>query len=247
MPRIETSIATRDGTCPASVFIPTTSHREARPAVIFFMDGCGVRPTLWEMGQRLADSGYLVLLPDLYYRLGAYAPMEPAEVLGDPLKREALMKMVNSLNRDRKISDATAFLQYLSTRSDVKKEHYGLTGYCMGGNMALTVAGAFPARFRVIATFHGGNLAANQGDSPHHFLKGIAGSVYVASAVEDPSFPEDQKIRLEDALSKAGVNHLMETYPGAHHGFAIPDVPAFNADAAARHWKTLLELLQRML
>src|SRR5271167_4802177 len=110
MPRLEVSIKTRDGVCPASVFTPDDS---AGPwhAVIFFMDGFGIRPVMWEMGQRLADGGYLVLLPDLYYRLGSYPPKVPTQILADPKSREQFMKLVNSLDRDRKVSDAAAFVE----------------------------------------------------------------------------------------------------------------------------------------
>src|SRR5258708_22897764 len=109
MPRLAVSIKTRDGTCPASVFTPATTVGPW-PGVIFFMDGLGIRPSMWEMGQRLADGGYLVLLPDLYYRLGSYPPMNPAQVLADPKLREELMKSVTTLDRDRKIADSAALI-----------------------------------------------------------------------------------------------------------------------------------------
>jgi carboxymethylenebutenolidase len=87
MSRLDVIIKTRDGICPASVFTPANIVGPW-PAVIFFMDGFGIRPVVWEMGQRLADGGYLVLLPDLYYRLGSYPPMNPSRVLSDPKLRE---------------------------------------------------------------------------------------------------------------------------------------------------------------
>jgi carboxymethylenebutenolidase len=85
----------------------------------------------------------------------------------------------------------------------------------MGGNASVTAAGAFPDRFAGIASFHGGNLGTDKPDSPHLFVKNITGRVYVAGAIEDASFPEEQKIRLEKALTDAGVNHVVETYSGA--------------------------------
>jgi carboxymethylenebutenolidase len=246
MPRLDVSITTRDGICPASVFTPSDSSGPW-PAVIFFMDGLGIRPVMWEMGQRLADGGYLVLLPDLYYRLGAYPPMNPALVLSDPNARAELMKYVSSLTRDRKVSDAAAFIDFLSSRPDVKGDRFGATGYCMGGNTSLTAAGAFPDRFAAAASFHGGNLAGDQPDSPHLFLNKMTGRVYVAGAIEDAHFPEEQKERLEQVLTEAGVDHLIETYPGAHHGFAVPDLPVFNPAAAERHWRALFGLFHETL
>ncbi len=216
MPRLDVTIKTRDGICPASVFTPDDTPDDTAgpwPGVIFFMDGLGIRPVMWEMGQRLADGGYLVLLPDLYYRLGSYPPKIPSQVLADPKLREELMKFVASLNRDRKISDAAAFIEFLSSRPEVKGHRFGATGYCMGGNASLTAAGAFPDRFAAVASFHGGNLATDQPDSPHHFVGNITGRVYVAGATDDASFPEEQRNRLETALTEAGVDHLIETYP----------------------------------
>ena len=246
MPRIEVTIKTRDGICPASVFTPAGTAGPW-PAAIFFMDGLGIRPAMWEMGQRLSDGGYLVLLPDLYYRLGSYPPKNPSQVLADPKLLKELMKSVTSLDRDRKISDAGAFTEFLSSRPEVKGDRLGATGYCMGGNASLTAAGAFPSRFAAIASFHGGNLAADRPDSPHHFVKNITGRVYIAGAIEDASFPEEQRNRLEQALTEAGVNHLVETYAGARHGFAVPDVPAFNPGAAERHWAALFRLFHETL
>ncbi|MFY9329598.1 MAG: dienelactone hydrolase family protein [Georgfuchsia sp.] len=246
MPYADVTIRTRDGHCPASVFTPA-DKRGPWPGVIFFMDGFGIRPTMWQMGQRLADGGYFVLLPDLYYRLGACAPLEPARVLVDPAEREALMQRVATLNRDRKVADAAAFIDFLSTRPDVKGKRFGCTGYCLGGNVSLTAAGAFPNSFAAVASFHGGNIGADEPESPHHFVGGITGRVYVAGADEDATFPEEQKQRLEQALAKSGVDHMVETYIGARHGFAVPDHLAFDATAAERHWKSLFGLFEKTL
>ncbi len=246
MPRAEVTIKTRDGNCPASVFTPANGNGPW-PGVIFYMDGLGIRPVMWEMGQRLADAGYLVLQPDLYYRFGAYPPMVASEVLGSKEGMAELMKKVGSLNRDRKVSDSAAFLEYLASRSDVKGDRYGSTGYCMGGNASLTAAGAFPDRFAAVASYHGGFIGADNPESPHNFVKGITGRVYVAGAIEDASFPDDQKDRLEKALTDAGVNHVVETYGGARHGFAVPDLPVYSKDAAERHWTSLLKLFQETL
>jgi carboxymethylenebutenolidase len=245
MPRLEVTIKTRDGVCPASVFTPG-GNEGPWPGVIFFMDGIGIRPALWEMGQRLADHGYLVLLPDLYYRMASYPPKIPVQVFADPKLREELMQRVGSLNRDRKTSDTSAFIDYLSSRADVKGDRLGAVGYCMGGNASLTAAGAFPGRFAAAASFHGGYLAIEEPDSPHHFVKNMKGRIYLAGAIEDSSFPEEQKNRLQQALIDAGVDHLIETYP-ARHGFAVPDHPVFDLIAAERHWEAVFKLFDETL
>jgi carboxymethylenebutenolidase len=157
------------------------------------------------------------------------------------------MKLVGSLDRDRKISDGQAFIEFLAARPEVRGDRFASTGYCMGGNISLTVAGAFPEKFAANASFHGGNLATDAPDSPHLFVAGITGRVYVAGAVEDNSFPDEQKERLERALTDAGVDHLVETYTGARHGWAVPDLPVYDAAAAERHWTALTSLLHDTL
>jgi carboxymethylenebutenolidase len=241
MARTDVTIKTPDGNAPASVFTPSQGSGPW-PGVIFFMDGLGIRPVMWEMGQRLADGGYLVVLPDLYYRSGPYAPKKPADVLGNPDGRAEMMKLVGSLTRERKVADTEAFLDFLAARSDVKGDRYGATGYCLGGNCSLTAAGAFPDQFAAVASFHGGGLATDKPDSPHLFVNGIGGRVYVAGAIEDGSFTDEQKALLEKTLTDAGVDHKIETYP-AKHGFAVPDLPVYDASAAERHWTALLALL----
>jgi carboxymethylenebutenolidase len=246
MPRLELTIPTSGGTCPASLFTPATGSGPW-PGVIFFMDGLGIRPVLWEMGQRLADAGYAVLLPDAYYRYGPYPPMDPPAIFADADKRATLMEWVGSLTRERKIADTAAYVKIFAARPEVGGQKFGATGYCMGGHAALTAAGAFPDKFAAIASFHGGNLGADSPDSPHQFAQAITARVYVAASIEDPSFPEEQEIRLEQALTAAKVDHVIETYEGAYHGFTMRDLPVFNPEAAERHWVELLKLLSETL
>ncbi|HYP62334.1 MAG TPA: dienelactone hydrolase family protein [Acidocella sp.] len=246
MPRQDVTIQTSDGVCPASLFTPGTGSGPW-PGVIFFMDGLGIRPAMWEMGQKLADAGYTVLLPDAYYRFGAYPPMNPGETFADTAKRTKLMEWVGSLTRERKVADMDAYIKFLAARPEVKNPVFGATGYCMGGQAALTAAGAFPGSFAAIASFHGGNLAADAPDSPHQFAGNIKARLYIAGAIEDPSFDETQKARLEKALTDAKVDHVVETYDGAYHGFAVRDLPVYNEAAAARHWDALLKLFRETL
>ena len=245
MPR-DLNITTADGTCPAQLFTPSTGTGPW-PGVIFFIDGLGMRPVLPEMAQKLADAGYAVLMPDAYYRFGPYTPMEPAAVFSDPDKRAKLMEWVATLTRARKVSDTAAYLDTLDRLPEVKGDKYGATGYCMGGHAALIAAGAFPDKFAAIASFHGGNLAVDSPDSPHHFAPAIKAYVYIAGADADVHFDEAQKQRLEQALNDAGVENRVETYEGALHGYTMRDLPVFNPAALERHWAELLKLLDEKL
>jgi len=239
------AIKTRDGLCPSYVDRPAGSG--PWPAVLVYMDGIGIRPAMLELGERLATYGYFVLLPDLFYRSGPYEPMDARTVFTDPEKRKVLMeKFFAPATSANVMSDTGAFLDYLAAQPDAKPGGIGVTGYCMGGRMSLTAAGTYPDRIAITASFHGGRLATDTPDSPHLLAPRIKSRVYIAGAIEDPSFPDDMKARLEEALTKAGVDHRIETYP-AKHGWVLRDTPAYDADASERHWRELIALLERVL
>jgi carboxymethylenebutenolidase len=239
------SIRTRDGSCPAHVFKPEGAGRW--PAAIFYMDGLGIRPTLFRMGQRLADGGYVVLLPDLFYRAGPYAPLEPKKVFAAGNVREVLAHLFGSTDNRRAAEDTEAFLAYLDTRADVPGRKVGTTGYCMGGAISLTVAGTYPDRIAAAASFHGGNLATDSDLSPHRLASRMKGRIYVAGADRDNSYPPEMAERLERALTDAGVDHRCEIYPGALHGWTMADFPVYDEPAAERHWRELLALFSERL
>jgi len=240
MSREEISIRTRDGECPASVFTPQGAG--PWPAAIFYMDGLGIRPTLFEMGQRLADAGYVVLLPDLFYRAGPYAPMEPKKVFASGDVMGAIGHLFRTTDNGRAARDTEAFLAYLDGRGDVAGRKIGTTGYCMGGGMSLTAAGTYPDRVVAAASFHGGHLATDSELSPHRLAPQMKGRVYVAGADKDDFYPPEMAERLEAALSQAGVDHRCEIYPGALHGWTMADFPIYDRSAAERHWSELLGL-----
>ena len=188
-----------------------------------------------------------MLLPDLFYRAGPYEPMDPKAVFADPGKRKVLMEKYFATATSANImADMPAFLDYLAAQRDVKPGPIGITGYCMGGRLALIAAGTFPERIAAAASYHGGRLANDDPDSPHRLAPRMRARVYVAGAIEDLSFPDDMKQRLETALTDAGVDHEIETYP-AKHGWVFADFPVYDAAAAERHWQTLVALLDSKL
>jgi carboxymethylenebutenolidase len=241
----EIAIRTRDGTCRSYVYRPAA--RGPWPPVLVYMDGLGIRPAMLELGERLANYGYYVLLPDLFYRSGPYEPMDPRTVFSDPHKRQILMeKFFGPASPANVMSDTRAFLDYLASQRDVRPGGIGTTGYCMGGLMSLTAAGTYPDRIVAAASYHGGRLATDAPDSPHLLASKMRARVYVAGATEDASFPDDMKARLEEALTRAGVDHLIETYP-AKHGWVFRDTPVYDQTAGERHWQTLVALLDAKL
>jgi carboxymethylenebutenolidase len=246
MSRKDITIPTRDGDARASVITPDKGEGPW-PAVIFFMDGPGIRPALFEMGQRLADHGYYVLLPDMFWRIPPYEPIDMKAMADDPKKRAEFFGVrMASTNPIRSTSDTAAFLDFLSKQPEVKGDKVGTTGYCMGGAMSLRAAGEFPGRVAAGAAVHGGGLATEADDSPHRLVPKIKAKVLVAAAKDDPYFPEEQIFRLDQAFKRAGTNAELATYP-ALHGFAPPDMPAYDREASERHWREMLALFDSAL
>jgi carboxymethylenebutenolidase len=242
----EIAIECGDGACRSFVYRPDGSGGPW-PGVLVFMDGIGIRPAILALGERLATHGYVVLLPDLFYRSGPYEPMNARTVFSDPAQRKPLMEKFFALATPANImSDTAAFLDWLAAEPDVRPGPIGITGYCLGGFMSLTAAGTFPDRIAAAACYHPSRLATDAPDSPHLLAPRIRSRVYVAGAMEDQSFTDEMKQRLERALTEAGVDHAIETYP-ARHGFVPSDTPAYDPAACERHWQTLLALFEATL
>ncbi len=238
-------IATDDGKAPAYVFQPDGAG--PWPGVLLYMDGIGIRPALFTMAERLAKSGYYVLVPDLFYRGGPYEPMDPAKLFNDPAVRaEFFAKYFSQATIENMMRDTKSYLAHFVGNPKVKPGKIGTTGYCMGGRISLAAAGHYPDQIAATASYHGGNLANDAPDSPHLLASKIKSRVYVAGAIEDASFPDEQKQRLEQVLTAAGVNHTIETYQ-AKHGWVPTDTPVHDAAAAEKHWQTLLALFQQTL
>lgn len=237
----EVSIQTTDGECPTSVFTPGEGAGPW-PAAIFFMDGLGIRPALSEMAQRLADGGFVVLLPDLYYRAGPYEPLDVKAVFASGDVRGVLAPLMGSTDNQRAAQDTGAFLDYLDGRGDVAGRKVGTTGYCMGGAISLTAAATYPDRIAAAASFHGGALATDSEFSPHLLVDKIQGRIYVGAADNDNSYPPQMAGQLVEALMKAGVAHRHDLYVGAAHGWTMSDFPVYDATAAERHWTELIGL-----
>jgi carboxymethylenebutenolidase len=237
MPTISDSISTPDGTCPVTLAIPDGDG--PWPGILMYPDAGGSRPAFRAMAQRLADLGYVVLLPDVYYRAGQWAPFDMKGVFGDPSERNRLFAMMKAITPDVMAADAQAFFDYLAGRPEVSGDRFGTTGYCMGGRTSMMVAGRVPDRVAAAMSFHGGGLAAD-GDpgSPHLLADRMRAAVYVGAAENDPSYTPAQSEVLDDALTAAGVEHVIEWYPAAH-GFAVTDNAPYDEAAAERHWRAM--------
>lgn len=239
-------ILTEDGTADAYLVHPVDG--EPRPAVLLYQDAFGLRPHLRSMADRLAEAGYTVLVPNLFYRHGRAPVFELPEFI-DPAARpeifEKIVPVMQSLTPELAMRDADAYLRWLAARPEVADGPVAITGYCMGARLALRTAGAYPDRVAAAAGFHGGGLATDAPDSPHLAAEHITAEVYFGHADEDASMPPEQMERLDAALTAAGVRHTCEVYSGARHGYTQADTSAYDTEAAERHWAALLDLLKR--
>jgi carboxymethylenebutenolidase len=242
--RSDVEVSTPDGTCPCVLVTP--DGEGSWPAVILFMDAGGVRPAMVDMASQLAEMGYVVMVPEMYYRSGPYEPFSMPSAFSDEGERKRLFAMISSVTKEAAARDTGAFLDFLSGHPSVRGDKVGTTGYCMGGGLSLNAAGRYPERIVAAASFHGGRLATNDADSPHLVARSITGRVYVAAAENDNSFPPEQAELLSKTLSDAGVDFTLEEYPAAH-GFAVPDMPVYDEPAAERHWAALRDLYGAML
>lgn len=243
--RREIDINTADGTAKAWLFHPAQPTGAALKGALFYMDGIGIRDAMFEMAERLADAGYVVLLPDLFYRFGAYGPFSGAS-FGIEAERNQIMTMIRGTTQAMTKADTLAFLDVLAAEGVTGP--VGTVGYCMGGSRALTAAAAYPDRIAAAASFHGGNLASDAEDSPHRIVGEIRARVYVGTAGVDGSFPPEQSARLAEALRNGGVDHIIENYVGMTHGWTVPDRDGvYDEKGAERHWKRLLMLFEEAL
>ncbi|MGV1087001.1 MAG: dienelactone hydrolase family protein [Mycobacterium sp.] len=236
MPTISDSITTPDGTCPVTLFTPDGAG--PWPGIVMYPDAGGVRPAFREMAARLAALGYAVLLPDVYYRSGSWAPFDMATAFSDEGERNRLFGLMRSITGEVMATDAQAFFDYLQARPEVRGPRFGTTGYCMGGRTSLIVAGRLPDRVAAAMSFHGGGLAADDPDSPRLLADRMQAAVYVGGAENDASYTVEDEERLDRALTGAGVDHVMEWYAGAH-GFAVTDNAPFDEAAAEKHWRAM--------
>jgi carboxymethylenebutenolidase len=217
------------------------------PAVIVYMDAFGIRADLAVMGQRLADAGFVVALPNLYHRSGTFEPFDPVHVAAGGAERERFTAMIRSIDGEMVMRDTAAVLAHLDTQRAVRRGPIGTLGYCMGGGYALRAAGVFPDRVGAAASFHGGSLATDRHDSPHQLAARVRARLYVGVAAVDPSFTDEQRQRLEASLQEAGVRYQIETYEGTQHGFAVHNHRVYNREAAERHWGRVLDLFRSEL
>ncbi|MFF9457765.1 dienelactone hydrolase family protein [Streptomyces flaveolus] len=241
MPTKMLQISTADGQADAFAAFPDGGGRH--PGVLMYADGFGIRPVLLEMAHELAGHGFYVLVPNLFYRHGPAPVIELPEHIGEearPAVFAQLMPMIEAHTTERVLSDADAYLKFLTAQPEVSAGPVAVTGYCIGGLLATRTAVAHPGQVAALAAFHG-PVGVDGPDG----LSQLTAEVHFGHAESDLT-PETLG-ELNQALDAAGVGYTSEIYPGTVHGFTMSDTDAFNPAALQLHWDRLLHLLSRTL
>jgi carboxymethylenebutenolidase len=242
----QVEIKTEDGVADGYVASPTDDDGR-RAGVLLLVDAFGLRPQIELMADRIAQRGFVVLAPNVFYRHGR-APVLPMPDLADPEERapfmEKLRPIMQELTPELIASDSQSYLEFLAARA---RGPFAITGYCMGARLGWRVATAHPDRVTALAGFHGGGLVTDDEDSPHRSAGELTAEVYLGHADNDRSMTPEDIAALEQALEEADVTHRSEVYAGAAHGYTMADTPMYDERAAERHFDALFALLDRTL
>jgi carboxymethylenebutenolidase len=222
------------GECPIRCF---GSDDAAAPVVLFFPDAFGLRPAADAVGEELAANGWRVLMPDPFYQYGDYDPIAPKSIFEAGPAHDRLMAMFTSITPTNIADDAAALLAVAAELSDPETP-FASVGFCMGGRFALSAA-CQSARVRFAGAIHASMLAPVDAEGPHKHFAQVRGRIYIGVAGIDPSFGSEEHGRLAQALREADTDHIIENYQGAAHGWVFPDIPIYNAAAAARLMRRL--------
>ena len=238
-----------DGTAEAYVARPS-SGEGPHPGVVLYMDAIGLRPQIAEMAQRIADWGYVVLAPQVFYREGRADELAPKADLTQPGEREEFfaqaMPRVHRLSAGLAEDDVPRYLAALRDLPGVGDGPVGVTGYCMGARLAVRSANLDPG-VAAVGGFHGGGLVTEDADSPHRGLATARADFVFGHADNDGSMPPEAVEELGRTLAEHGLSASNEIYPGAAHGYTMADTAMYGEEAAERHFSELEDLLKRAL
>jgi carboxymethylenebutenolidase len=242
----DVEIKTPDGTCDAAFIHPTAG---SHPAVLIWTDAFGLRPSMRDIGKRIAAEGYSVLVPNPFYRVKPGPAVENVATFNfqtDMARIQPLMASINAPGACEK--DATAFIAWLDTQKQVNKsKKVGTQGYCMGGPLVVKTCAAVPDRVGAGGSFHGGGLVSDKPDSPHLLAPKIKARMYFGIASNDDMRQPDMKDKLRESFAAAHVPAEIEVY-SSKHGWCVKDMPSdaqgpiYNMADAEKAWSKLVAL-----
>jgi carboxymethylenebutenolidase len=237
----EVNVTTPDGVADC-YFVHPASGTGA--GVLMWPDIFGLRPAFRQMGKRLAESGYSVLVVNPFYRV----KKAPTADAGAATPIQSVRPLAQGLNETTQMTDAKAFVGWLDGQSSVSKTRkIGTQGYCMGGPIAFRTAAAVPDRVGAVASFHGGGLVTDMPNSPHLAAAKSKAQFLIAIAANDDARSPNDKDALKDTFAKASLPAEIEVYAGASHGWCPPDSQVYNEPQAEKAWSRLLVLYGKAL
>src|SRR6516225_9750491 len=237
----EVTVTTPDGTADCYFVHPSSG---TAPGVLVWPDILGLRPAFRQMGKRLAESGYSVLVVNPFYRV----KKAPTAEAGAKTPIPQLMPLAQALNETTQVTDAKAFIGWLDGQSSVAKNRkMGTQGYCMGGPFTFRTAFAMPDRVGAVASFHGGGLVIDAPNSPHLEVAKTKVQLLIAIAANDDMRSPNEKNVLKETFAKANLPAEIEVYAGAAHGWCPPDSQVYNEPQAEKAWSRLLVLYGKAL
>src|SRR5215472_13599488 len=206
----------------------------------------GIRDASWGMANRLAAEGYAVLLPNIFYRNGRPPIFHSPVKIGDERFKKRMNEIRGPLTAGAMDGDLSAYVDFLAKQTSVSGKAFGAVGFCFSGQMALRAAAARSDRIAAAASFHGGGLYTDSPTSPHTLLPRVKAYLYFAHSFVDRSMPQEAIEKLNRALAAWGGNYESQTYE-AHHGWTVPDNPAYNESQAELAYKKLTDLFNSIL
>lgn len=242
----DVEIKTPDGTADAALFYPKAKGKF--PAVLLWPDVMSLRPVFRDMGRRLAAAGYVVLVPNLYYRVQKAPVIQGSFNFANPEDRAKLMPMRATVTPEGTFKDAAAYVAFLDAQPQTNKaKKVGVQGYCMGGPLSFQTAAAVPDRIAAVASFHGGGLLTAKPDSPHLLLPKTKAEYLIEIADNDDKQDPTVKDKLKAAFAEAKIPAQIEVFEGANHGWTVKGSQVYNEAAAERAWSNLLALYKKTL
>lgn len=233
------------GTADAVLFTPDSS--KPLPGVLYIPDIGSIREANRKMAHRLAEEGYVVLMPNEFYRTSRppVFPFERKPGVMDDRTRERMKELISPMTPEAQEQDMAAYVDFLAAQPSVQADKIGVVGFCIGGGYALRTAAVQPDKVRAVVSFHGGGLyKANDPASPHLVLPRVKARLYFGHADKDPSMTADDIAHFEQALKAWCGSYESETYPGALHSWTVLDSPVYNEPAAERAYGKMRDLFK---
>jgi carboxymethylenebutenolidase len=239
------TVPVSDGHAEAFVYSPEGGGKY--PGVLFLTDIIGIRPENQGMAKRVAEHGYTVLMPNVFWRASKLPIFDFEPQMGEERTMKRFGELFGALSPDRMSSDAAVYLDFLATQPRVKPGKVGVVGYCFTGAMAMRAAAIRPDLVGAAASFHGGGLASDQPTSPHLLLPQIKARLYFGHAIEDRTMTPEAIARLDAALKAWGGTYESEVYDGSLHGWTVPGRDVYNEKQAERHYVKMFETFDAVL